>query len=86
MKLDVLSKQTDPSTPDIAGSNGKAIGEKLNGLEAATNTTSLDQVVVNATTDTSNLVSQDVSLVNVLDCINDHIILTEKERLWKRAT
>jgi hypothetical protein len=79
VKRDMLSKQTDPSIPDTVGSIGKAIRQKLDGRETATNTTWLDQAAVNATTDTSSLVSQDVSLVNVLDCNDDHILLIQKE-------
>jgi hypothetical protein len=74
---DMLSKQTDPAVLDSVASDAKAIRKKPDGNETATNTTSLDQVVVNATTDTSSPVGQDVSLVNVSDYI-DNTPLTQE--------
>jgi len=50
----MLSKQADPLVPDSVGGSSRAIGEKPDGHETATNTTSPDQVVVNITTDTSD--------------------------------
>jgi hypothetical protein len=76
---DILSKQTNPPISDSAGSNDEAIGEKPDGHETATNTTSLDQVLANITADAPDPVSQDVPLVNVLDYVDNHILLTQKE-------
>jgi len=78
VKHDMLSKQTDPAVPDSVASDPNAIGKKPDGHETAINTTSPDQVVANVTTDTSDPIGQDLSLVDVSDYIDNHTPLTQE--------